>query len=284
MTSFRLAMNQATTRKAWGSADSIEGCARHGYEAVGLWRDLVSENGFRATRNQLRDLGLAVSGYNRIGPLVGDSITSKRVIIDSGKKVIEEAAYLEAGCVFLFTGGLIPGRSTLQDAQSFTVECLSDLAPFAASAGVPIAIEPLHPMLAGDRGCINTLSHANDICAQFESGVGVVADLYHTWWDPALYAQIRRCGAQYLLGVHVSDWLVPTAHLLTDRGMMGDGVIDFASTMNVLNEVGYDGFIEVEIFSEKWWAVDPDEVLTISKARCEEFVLTDRTPHIFQHS
>ena len=55
---------------------------------------------------------------------------------------------------------------------------------------MPLAIEPLHPMQAADRACINTLEQALDICDALDPGrtgaLGVALDVYHVWWDPKL--------------------------------------------------------------------------------------------------
>ena len=93
--------------------------------------------------------------------------------------------------------------------------------------GVKLAIEPLHPMYADTRSAINTLAQANDLCAELDSPwLGVAVDVYHLWWDPALEAEIARCGATgKLFAFHVCDWLSPTVDLLNDRGLMGEGCI-----------------------------------------------------------
>ena len=142
----------------------------------------------------------------------------------------------------------------------------------ARSAGVPLAIEPLHPMYCADRACVNTLAQALDLCDELDRGasgaVGVVVDVYHVWWDPLLKTQIERAGDKRLLAFHISDWLVPTAVLLTDRGMMGDGVIDLPLIRSWMEQVGYRGFQEVEILSSgNWWRRDPDEVLATCRVR-----------------
>jgi sugar phosphate isomerase/epimerase len=88
------------------------------------------------------------------------------------------------------------------------------------------------------------------------------------FWDPDLEREISRAGAAgRILAFHVSDWLVPTRHLLLDRGMMGDGVIDLPRIRGLVEAAGYAGFVEVEIFSHDWWARDPDEVLRIIAER-----------------
>jgi sugar phosphate isomerase/epimerase len=137
-----------------------------------------------------------------------------------------------------------------------------------------LAIEPLHPMYAADRACVNTMEHANDLCDDLGAGLGIAVDAYHVWWDPHLEREIVRAAGSSpsrLLAYHISDWLVPTTDLLTDRGMMGDGVIDLRLLRSWMDAGGYRGFHEVEIFSAgNWWKRDPDEVLATCKVRHRE--------------
>jgi sugar phosphate isomerase/epimerase len=127
-------------------------------------------------------------------------------------------------------------------------------------------------MYAADRACVNTLEQALDICDRLDPGrtgaLGVAADVYHIWWDPNLFRDIRRAGRERLLAYHVCDWLVPTRDLLTDRGMMGDGVIELRKIRGAVEAEGFSGFSEVEIFSElDWWRRPMDEVLATCIAR-----------------
>ena len=136
---------------------------------------------------------------------------------------------------------------------------------------MPLAIEPLHPMQAAERACINTLEQALDICDALDpkrtGALGVALDVYHTWWDPKLEVQIARAGRERLLAYHVCDWLVPTRDLLNDRGMMGDGVVELRKVRAWVEAAGYAGPVEVEIFSDSWWARPADEVLDTCIAR-----------------
>jgi sugar phosphate isomerase/epimerase len=145
-------------------------------------------------------------------------------------------------------------------------EEIAELLVYARSAKTPLAIEPLHPMYAADRACVNTLKQALDICdrlnPQNDGMLGVAIDVYHVWWDAELTKQIARTGKQRLLAFHVCDWLVPTSDLLLDRGMMGDGVIDLRKVRADVEAQGFDGYVEVEIFSNKWWERPMDDVLT----------------------
>ena len=144
---------------------------------------------------------------------------------------------------------------------------ISKILDYSRSLNITLAIEPLHPMYAADRSCVNTLSQALDLCQTLGDGVGVAIDVYHVWWDPSLPSQIKRAQNK-ILGFHICDWLKQTQHLLLDRGMMGDGIIDIPSIYHMIEQAGYKGYVEVEIFSEKnWWQRNPNEVLSIIKER-----------------
>jgi sugar phosphate isomerase/epimerase len=178
----------------------------------------------------------------------------------------------------LVVGGLPqfsrPGSAPSKDlpaAHRQVEDGIAALLDYARAAKMPLAIEPLHPMYAADRACVNTLKHALDLCDRLDpdqkGGLGVALDVYHVWWDPELSAQIRRCGAKRMLAYHVCDWLVPTRDLLLDRGMMGDGVIDLRRIRGEVEALAFDGFVEVEIFSNEWWARPMDEVIETCIAR-----------------
>jgi sugar phosphate isomerase/epimerase len=172
----------------------------------------------------------------------------------------------------LVVGALPQGSRDLDGARMQVREALHALLPYARQARVPLAIEPLHPMYAADRACVNTLAQANDLCDELGDGAGVAVDTYHVWWDPDLKREIARAGEK-ILAYHVNDWLMPTADLLLDRGMMGDGVIDLRAIRAMVEAAGYRGHCEVEILSaNNWWTRDPEEVVRICIERHQTVV------------
>ncbi len=255
-----LSLNTATVRKQWSLAQIIDGCARHGIRGISPWRDQVAALGLKNASSLIKANGLVVTGLCR-----GGFFTAKDWR-DDNLRAIEEAHELGARSLVLVVGGLPDGSKDLPGARRRVEDGIAAILPEARKAGVPLAIEPLHPMQAAERACVNTLEQALDLCDFLQEGIGVAVDVYHVWWDPKLHAQVQRAGRR-ILGYHICDWLVPTRDLLNDRGMMGDGVIDLASIGSSVKQAGYTGFQEVEIFSERWWARDPDEVLEICKAR-----------------
>ena len=258
-----LSINLATVRQQWNVREAVEACARHGIKAVDPWRDQVAAIGLDESVRAIKANGMDVSGYCRGGMFPAADAAGRQAAIDDNKRAIDEAAALGAECLVLVVGGLPKGSRDMVAARQMVAEGLATILPHARANKIPLAIEPLHPMYAGDRACVNTLAHALDLCDVLGDGVGVVIDTYHVWWDPALEAQIARAGAgNRILAYHICDWLVPTRDMLLDRGMMGDGVIDLPRIRALVEKAGYRGYTEVEIFSANdWWKRPGDEVL-----------------------
>ena len=228
--------------------------------------------GVKEAARLIRDNGLTVTGLCRGGMFPAADRKRRQAAIDDNLRAIEDAAVLGARCLVLIAGGLPQGSTDLKGAREMVRDGIGEVLDRARAAGVPLAIEPLHPMYCADRACVNTLAHALDLCDELDTGkggaLGVAVDVYHVWWDPALGSGIERAGDKRLLAFHICDWLVPTTDLLTDRGMMGDGVIDLPRIRSWVEQAGYAGFQEVEIFSElDWWKRDADEVLRTCKER-----------------
>ena len=258
-----LSINLATVRQQWNLREAVEACTRHGIKAVDPWRDQVAALGLEESVRVIKSNGMRVTGYCRGGMFPAADEAGRRAAINDNKRALDEAAALGAECLVLVAGGLPKGSRDIGSARQMIQEGLAAILPHARACNVPLAIEPLHPMYAGDRSCVNTLAQALDLCDILGAGTGVAIDAYHVWWDPGLGAQIARAGAnKRILAYHICDWLVPTRDMLLDRGMMGDGVIDLPRIRELVHNAGYRGLTEVEIFSaENWWKKPGDDVL-----------------------
>lgn len=268
----RLSLNTATVRERWTLRECIEGCARHGIGGIAPWRDMLAACGVAEAARMIGDHGLTVTGLCRGGMFPASSQPEFQRNLDDNRRAIDDAAAIGARCLVLVVGSLPSGSKDIAKARAQVRDGIEAILEHSRAARMPLAIEPLHPMYAGDRSCVNTLKQANDLCDELGPGVGIALDVYHVWWDPELAEQIDRAGRERLLAFHVCDWLVPTRDLLLDRGMMGDGVIAIPHIRDLVEAQGYDGLIEVEIFSrDNWWKKDPDDVLRtmIARARTE---------------
>lgn len=263
-----LSINSATLRKQQGTevplVRIIDQCAQRQIRAISPWRDQVAAAGIGRVARQLRSHGMELSGYCRGGFYPAGDGAGLRAALDDNRRAIDEACALGAPCLVLVVGslpGALDGKPLYTDlarARSQVLDGIAQSLEYARRVSLPLAIEPLHPMQAADRSCINTLEQALDICDALDpdqsGALGVALDVYHVWWDPKLAQQIARAGRKRLLAWHVCDWRLPTRDLLDDRAMMGDGVIELRSIRQWLEAAGFSGYAEVEIFSARdWW-------------------------------
>ena len=277
-----LSINTATVRKSsgqdWPLDLIIDECARRDIRAISPWRDQVAAVGLEKVAKQLRNTGIGLSGYCRGGFFPAAEAAGRQAALLDNRRAIDEAKTLNAPCLVLVVGslpGALTGKPEYTDISRARAEVHDGIAAsleYARSVGMPLAIEPLHPMQAAERACVNTMEHALDICDALDpersGALGVAVDAYHVWWDPKLADQIARAGQSRLLAWHVCDWLTPTRDLLNDRGMMGDGVIALRKIRSQMEAAGFSGFAEVEIFSTlDWWQRPGTEVLDTCIAR-----------------
>ncbi|MEU8898649.1 sugar phosphate isomerase/epimerase family protein [Nocardia sp. NPDC048505] len=265
-----LSLNTATTKR-WTLIEAVDGAARAGLGAVGLWRDRVEEIGVARAAKVVADAGLRVSSLCRGGFLTapGDG----QEALDDNRRAIDDAAALGTRELVMVMGGL--ADRDLAAARARVEDRLARLVPYAADRGVRLALEPLHPMFCADRAVLSTLGQALSMARPYPAeAVGVVVDTFHLWWDPTLEEQIARAGAARISSYQVCDWLDPmAADPLLSRGMMGDGVIDFASIGRWVRDAGYRGDVEVEIFNAEIWAGDGNVVLERMKQRYRDLIL-----------
>jgi sugar phosphate isomerase/epimerase len=254
-----LSLNLATVRQ-WSFREAVEACARYGLAGIAPWRDQIVALGPKEASRIVKANGLRVTGYCRGGLFPAADAARRHAAIDDNRRMIDEAAAIGAEGIVVIGGGLPEGSRDLAGARQMFADGVAAVLPHARACRVPLALEPLHPMYAADRGCISTLSEMLDLCDALGEGLGIAVDVYHVWWDPALAQQIARAGGR-IIAHHICDWLVPTKDILNDRGMMGDGVIDLPAIRTLIEAAGYRGVQEVEIFSNDWWAKPGEEVL-----------------------
>jgi sugar phosphate isomerase/epimerase len=272
-----LSLNTATVRKQAPLDRIIEAAVARGIGMINPWRDQVQAIGLDKIARQIRDAGVRLSGYCRGGFYTGANAKDLAAALDDNRRAIDEAKALGSPCLVLVVGslpGALSGNPQSIDialARSQVRDGIAASLDHARSVGMPLAIEPLHPMQAADRACVNTLEQALDLCDELDPGrtgaLGVALDAYHVWWDPKLAAQIERAGAGRLLAYHICDWLLPTRDLLNDRGMPGDGVIELRKLRGLVEAAGFQGAVEIEIFSEAWWSRPLEEVLDVCISR-----------------
>jgi sugar phosphate isomerase/epimerase len=244
------------TTKPWSIDVAAKNFSDAGIGGITVWRNALTGRDIKQTGQLLRDLNLTVVSLCRGGFFPHTEAVGRQVAIDDNKRAIEEAYALGAPLIVLVCGA-VPGQP-LTESRKQIQDGIAAILPDAEAAGVKLAIEPLHPMYADNRSAINTLSQANDMAEAINSTwVGVAVDVYHLWWDPMLESEIARCGKnENLYAFHICDWKTPTTDFLNDRGLMGEGCINVRQIRGWVEAAGFNGFNEVEIFSNRYWSED----------------------------
>ena len=249
------------TTKPWSIEEAAKNYSAEGVKGITVWRDALADRNIKQTGQLLRDHGLNIVSLCRGGFFPNKEKEKRKLAIEDNLIAIEEAAELETQLIVLVCGA--DPTQSLEDSRMQIQEGIQTILPQAEAAGIKLAIEPLHPMYADTRSAINTLAQANDMAEQINSPyVGVAVDVYHLWWDPSLEQEIKRCGENdHLLAFHICDWNSPTVDILLDRGLMGDGCIPVNKIRSWVEATGFNGFYEVEIFSNKYWQQDQSQFL-----------------------
>jgi sugar phosphate isomerase/epimerase len=255
----RIAIHTMTT-KPW---DLPTACAKYsaaGVRGVGLWRQWLDGRPWAESKKMLGDHGLKPVSLVRSGFFPYLNAKEKQAAFDDNIKALDEAAAVGTPQVVLVCGAK-PELSLVENRKQIT-EGIASLVAYASKVGVKLAIEPLHPMYADCRSAVNTIGQCNEMLDQIgDEWVGIAADVYHIWWDPQLEQDIKRAGKR-IIGFHVCDWMTPTADMLNDRGLMGEGCIDNRGIRQLVESAtGFSGWIEVEVFSTRHWATDQDQYL-----------------------
>lgn len=232
----------------------VDEYAAAGVPAVTIWRDALEGRDPAAAGERIRASGLSITSLCRGGFFVSPDKSRREQAIEENRTIVREAASLGAPLIVLVCGA--HPEVPLARAREQIRAGIEALVPLCEELGVRLAIEPLHPMYADTRSAVTDLATANTMVGQISSPVvGVAVDVYHLWFDPALREQLEAAG-ESIFAFHVCDWRTPTRDLLTDRGLMGEGCIDIPEIRGWVESAGFHGWIEVEIFSTEYWALD----------------------------
>ncbi|RYD32882.1 MAG: sugar phosphate isomerase/epimerase, partial [Verrucomicrobiaceae bacterium] len=203
------------TNRPWPVERCLEAYAAAGIGGMTLWRYNFEGRNPAEVGRWIKDSGLVCTGLARAGFFPAPDAAGRQAAVDETWRAIDEAAACGAPVLVLVCGTL-PGQD-LAESRLQIADGISACLDHARVAGVRLAVEPLHPMYAGDRSAVVTLGQANDLCDALGSRpeVGIAVDAYHTWWDAALEMEITRAGqGGRLFAWHVCDWRLPTEDLL----------------------------------------------------------------------
>ena len=277
-------ISQITTLGATFEAD-LRAYAAAGVDGIGIWEIKLPEGGDDQAHEQLEASGLgraaAVPAVPSILPLpLMEGPTDPRERIDAICASVHRLARFEPSSVVCLTG---PG-----DDRDTVVEGLRMIGDEAARAGVRIGLEPINRVGGEDWTSISSLQEAAELLDDADRpALGIQFDSWHVWNTADVVEEIER-HAHRFVGVHVADWREPTRGW-ADRVLPGDGVADLPALLGTLERAGWDGFYDLEIFSDNgtfgnaWpgslWDVPEEELARRGKEAFERaWSARNRTP------
>jgi sugar phosphate isomerase/epimerase len=230
-------------------------------KGISIWRDAVEGLDPATVKDCLRKNDLSPVSYVRGGFFPALEPEKRAAAIEDNINMLQEAAGMEIPLLVLVCGA--ESGQALQTSRDQIKQGIESILPAARELNVKLAIEPLHPMYADTRSAITSLKQANEMTEFFMDEIlGIVVDVYHLWFDEDLEQQIRRCGRnKKLFAYHICDWNVPTTDMLNDRGLMGEGCIPLKQIRAWVEDAGFSGYHEVEIFSSRFWKEDQESFL-----------------------
>jgi len=253
----RLALSEISTVGASFEED-VAAYAAVGFDGIGIWEFKLPEDN-AANLELLRGAGLTVANCIpsvpsilplRLPGMEGPPDVRER--IGALRTSMRRLAAYEPESVLVITGPLGDAHS-----RDLVIEGLRETAAAAADAGVRLGLEPIHP---SQRDTVSFVNSIDDALALLDEagldGVGIMADTYNLWEEsPETLAAV----AHRVTGLHVAD--VPAEPGRTDRVLPGEGGSRSADLVRALSDAGWDGFLDVEIFStpDRFWALPTDE-------------------------
>lgn len=240
----RFSISQITTLPA-SFEDDLHAYREAGTEGIGIWEIKLVEGREQEQLAALRESGLestsAVPAVPSIAPLPipGPADAAERV--EAYCAGLRRLKPFEPSAVVLLTGA---------GERSEIVDGLRTIAAEACSLGLRIALEP-YSRHGGDGWTIaSTIPDAVGLIeeAGVADDVGLLFDVWHLWDCEGLEEQIAAEIGR-IAGVHVNDVRRPTRSF-ADRVLPGDGVADVPRILAALDRAGWDGFYELEIFSD----------------------------------
>jgi sugar phosphate isomerase/epimerase len=222
-------------------ADDVRAYVEAGIDGIGIWELKLGDGsleGFQASGLGSANAVPTVPSVHPLPLLPGPDTVRERV--DSLLRSLELLAAYEPAAILCFTG---PGD------RDTAVRGVREVAREAERLGLRLAVEPFQLEGMESWSILNTLGDAAEFVDEVGSdAVGIQFDVWHLWNTPHLLEEIPR-HADRIAGVHVNDWREPTRGW-ADRVLPGDGAADLPAILGVLEDVGWNGFYDLEIFSD----------------------------------
>ncbi len=270
-----LSINHYIAPAGYPLSKFLDEAAAAGAGSVGLSERALSEADLSSLKRMLRERDLGVTSVNSAGFFLWADPERAQQQLSINATLLEAAAELSADTLVVIGGGLHDmgpqdAVSALARARNTFEAELPALIEAAGRYGVRLGIEPMHPLRIFTKGTLNTLSQAAALCDRFP-GLGVVLDLFHSWWEPELETALARLADRLTL-VQLCGVTQPRQpDVLPKRCAMRDGVVDVSGIFSLLQRSGYRGRFEFELFAQDLDGRNVSDVIKMAMADFSQF-------------
>ncbi len=216
-----------------------------GFEGVELFLSPEEPADIPYLRHELKRIGLERTTcvvLPREAHLPSPDVETHRRGLAYLNQCVERTADLEARlmCGPLHSGlGVMTGRRRTQDEWNRAVEGLQQVARRAGGLGVTLCVEPLNRF---ETYFLNIQEDAVRLIEEIgEPNVRVHFDTFHANIEERDPIKTLKALATRLGHVHISE---------NDRGVPGNGHVDWRATLLALKEIGYNGWLTIESFAQ----------------------------------
>src|SRR6266542_4374653 len=248
--------------------ETVRRLAKIGYAGVEImadvphaWPAYLLEEQKQGIKRALNENGLAISNINSFMMHAIDDPRQKywhpswiepdrhyrQIRIDHTKRALTLAKELGAKCITTEPGGPVEPGQSWSAALKLFVEMIKPVAEHAEKEGVLLLVEPEPGLL------IETADQFLEFMQHIQSpAVGMNFDIGHSYCvsdDPA--TTIARV-AKYIRHFHLEDIAATRVH---HHMVPGEGAIDFAAALRAILDMGYDGWVTIELYP---YVDDPD--------------------------
>ena len=260
MATHRLSMNEVTTYR-WSFEQDVWHYVEAGYQAIGVWRQKLSDYGEERGVDLLAESGLQVTNLHWAGGFPGSDGHSLEESLDDASDAIRLAGAMRAGCLVVYPGGR--NNHTFRHAERLLRTAIDTLLELAEAADVTLAIEPMHPACAAEWTFLTDIESTIAILEYFHSPrLKMVLDIYHFGHDRSMLANLHEIvphTALVQLGDRRSEHGIDQ-----NRCLLGAGNIPLAEILQNLLEVGYQGDFDVELVGQDMQLCDYEYLLKTS--------------------
>gem|GEM_PF-153134 len=257
----RLSMNEMTTYR-WSFEEDVAQFAAAGFDAIGVWRQKLSDFGEEKGIELLAESGLKVSNLLWAGGFTGSDGRTLRESIDDALDAIRLAAEMRADCLVVYTGAR--AGHTHSHVRRLLREALTKIVPAAEEHGVTLALEPMHPDCAAGFTFLTCPAETLELIASLDSpALKLAFDTYHLGFNRAALDRIADMASQIAV-VHLGDGRAPRDRE-QNRSLLGQGEIPLAEIITKLEASGYRGYYDIELLGEEIEVANYHDVLVQSK-------------------